>query len=257
MSGVVNVVMKRGYEGDVFKLRGGTSTMGGRDRVDAQWTGGRTGENWSVTYAFQYYYQEMLYGFQRDDWDLRRNPAADPRLGIDPTAALRIRRGGTSSSNPLIALPAGTCERWGDELVDWTYRRIRSGNVQTLGNACGSWNDERYVHLSKGKNEAAAYVFGTYNFTDTLEGWASAQVWDSKAESLGGFESITGPHTDGVGRRGDFYDPQFGAVIGPTRLLTPVDLGGVESMNQHYKERSILPWGCAASSATGSTGTRR
>ncbi len=239
VSGVVNVVMKRGYEGDVFKLRGGTSTMGGRDRIDAQWTGGRAGEDWSVTYAFQYYYQEMLYGFQRDDWDLRQNPAADPRLGIDPTAALRIRRGGTSSSNPLIALPAGTCQRWGDELVDWTYRRISGGNVQTLGNACGSWNDERYVHLSKGKNEAAAYLFGTYNFSDTLEGWASAQIWDSKAESLGGFESITGPHTDGVGRRGDFYDPQFGAVIGPTRLLTPVDLGGVENMNQYYEERSF------------------
>lgn len=239
VSGVVNVVMKRGYDGDVFKLRGGTSTMGGRDRVDAQWTGGRTGENWSVTYAFQYYYQEMLYGFQRDDWDVRQNPAADPRLGVEPTAALRIRRGGTSSSNPLIALPAGTCQRWGDEFVDWTYRRISGGNVQTLGNACGSYNDDRYVHLSKGKNEAAAYVFGTYNFTDDLEGWGSLQMWDSKVESLGGFESITGPHTDGVGRRGDFFDPQFNAVIGPTRLLTPVDLGGVENMNQHYKERSF------------------
>lgn len=239
VSGVVNVVLKRGYEGDAFKMRGGTSTMGGRDRVDLQWTGGRVGENWSVTYAFQYYWQELLYGFQRDDWDLRRNPAADPRIGVEPTASLRIRRGGTSSSNPLIALPAGTCQRWGDEFVDWTYRRISGGNVQVLGDACGSWGDERYVHLSKGKNEAAAYVFGTYDFSNGMEGWASLQMWDSKAESLGGFESITGPHTDGVGRRGDFYDPQFGAVIGPTRLLSPADLGGPESMNQHYKERSV------------------
>ncbi|MBN8803276.1 MAG: TonB-dependent receptor, partial [Stenotrophomonas acidaminiphila] len=44
VSGVVNVVLKRNYEGDVFKLRGGTSTMGGRDRADLQWTGGRRGE---------------------------------------------------------------------------------------------------------------------------------------------------------------------------------------------------------------------
>ncbi|WP_182336597.1 TonB-dependent receptor [Stenotrophomonas acidaminiphila] len=238
VSGVVNVVLKRNYEGDVFKLRGGTSTMGGRDRADLQWTGGRRGEDWSVTYALQYYEQELLYGFQRSDWDRRRNPAADPRIGAEPTAMLRIRRGGTSS-NPLIALPEGTCQKWGGEFIDWTYRRISGGNVQTLGDACGSWNDERYVHLSKGKEEAAAYVFGTYDFNDALQAWASLQVWDSKAESLGGFESITGPHTDGVGRRGDFYDPQFGAVIAPTRYLSPVDLGGVAEMNQHYKERSV------------------
>lgn len=239
VSGVVNVVLKRGYEGDVFKLRGGTSTMGGRDRADLQWTGGRSGDDWSVTYALQYYEQELLYGFQRDDWDLRRNPAADPRIGPEPTSMLRIRRGGTSSSNPLIALPDGTCQKWGGEFLDWTYRRISSGNVQTLGNACGSWNDERYVHLSKGKEEAAAYVFGTYDFNSALQGWASLQVWDSRAESLGGFESITGPHTDGVGRRGDLYDPQFGSVIAPARYLSPVDLGGVAAMNQHYKERSV------------------
>ncbi len=156
VSGVVNVVMKRGYDGDAFKLRAGTSTMGGRDRVDLQWTGGKTGENWNLTYALQYYNQEMLYGFQRDAWDLRNNPMIDPRLGAQPDAGLRIRRGSTSSSAPLIALPQGTCERWGGEFVDWNFRRINGGAVQSLGNACGTWNDARYQHLSKGKSEAAA-----------------------------------------------------------------------------------------------------
>ena len=239
VSGVINVVMKRGYDGDDVKVRAGTSTMGGRDRVDLQWTGGRTGDNWNVTYALQYYNQEMLYGFQRDDWDLHKNPVVDPRLGIQPDAGLRIRRGSSSSSSPLIALPVGTCDRWAGELVDWNYRRISGGAVQVLGNACGTWNDERYVHLSKGKSESAVYVFGDYQFSDALEGWASVQAWDSQAESLGGFESITGPHTDGVGRVSSFYDPQFASVIAPTRYLNPVDLGGVESMNQHYKERSV------------------
>lgn len=239
VSGVVNVVLKRGYEGDEFKLRTGTSTMGGRDRADLQWTGGKSGDNWSVTYALQYYNQELLYGFQRDDWDLRSNPKVDPLLGVQPGSGLRIRRGSSSSSSPLIALPEGTCERWGGEYVDWNFRRISGGKVQSLGNACGSWNDDRYAHLSKGKSEAAGYVFGNWDITDSLEGWASLQVWDSKAESLGGFESITGPHTDGVGRRSDFYDPQFGSVIAPARYLTPVDLGGVQSMNQRYKERSV------------------
>ncbi|MGO1070436.1 TonB-dependent receptor domain-containing protein [Lysobacter sp. CA199] len=239
VSGVVNIVLKRDYHGDEVKLRAGTSSMGGRDRIDLQWTGGKTGERWGLTYAFQYYNQELLYGFQRDDWDLRANPSPDARLGVQPDAGLRIRRGSTSSSSPLIAPPAGTCERWGGEFVRHTYKRVSSGNVQSLGDACGTWNDVTYQHLSKGKNELAGYVFGTWNFTDDLQGWGSVQAWRSRVESLGGFESITGPHTDGVGRRGDFYDPQFNAVIAPTRVLTPVDLGGVEQMNQHYRERSL------------------
>lgn len=239
VSGVVNIVLKRNYQGDEVKLRAGSSTMGGRDRFDLQWTGGKTGERWGVTYAFQAYNQELLYGFQRDDWDLRANPSPDPRLGVQPDAGLRIRRGSSSSSSPLIAPPAGTCERWGDEFQRHTYKRISSGNVQSLGDACGTWKDVGYQHLSKGKNELAGYVFGTWDFSDDLQGWGSVQAWRSRVESLGGFESITGPHTDGVGRRGDFYDPQFNAVIAPTRLLTPIDLGGVEQMNQHYRERSL------------------
>lgn len=239
VSGVVNVVLKRNYNGDQVKLRAGASTMGGRDRFDLQWTGGKTGDNWGLTYAFQYYNQELLYGFQRDFWDLRANPVVDDRLGIQPDAGLRIRRGGTSSANPLIAPPAGTCEKWDGEFVNWTYKRISNNNVQTLGNACGTWNDAGYQHLSKGKNEGAAYVFGTWDFTPNLQAWASVQAWWSKATSLGGFENITGPHTDGVGRRGDFYDPQFSTTIAPTRLVTPMEVGGVEGMNQHYKERSL------------------
>lgn len=239
VSGVVNVVLKKNYEGDELKIRGGTSTMGGRDRLDVQWTGGKTGDRWGLTYAFQYYNQEILYGFQRDFWDLRRNPAPDPRLGVEPDAGLRIRLGGTSSSRPLAATPAGVCERWGGEFVRYTYRRVSSsGNLSNLGVACGTWNDAKYVHLSKGKNELAGYLFGTWDFNEDLQGWASLQAWRSKTESLGGFESITGPHTDGTGRRSDFFDPQFNTVIAPRRVLTPVDLGGVEQMNQHYKELS-------------------
>jgi iron complex outermembrane receptor protein len=237
VSGVVNVILKKNVDGQELKLRGGTSTLGGRDRFDAQWVGGASWDRASLVYALQFYEQELLYGFQRDDWDLRRNPNPDPRLGVQPDAGLRIRRGGTGSSNPLIAPPAGTCERWGGEFFNHTYRRVNSsGNVVPLGNGCGTWNDAQYVHLSRGRQDVSGYLYGTWNFSDDLEAWASLQVWRSKTESLGGFESITGPHTDGVGRRNDFFDPQFNAVIAPSRRLTPVDLGGVRNMNQHYRE---------------------
>lgn len=239
VSGVVNVLLKRNYSGDEIKLRTGTSTMGGRDRVDLQWTGGKTGEDWSLTYAFQYYTQDLLYGFERDDWDLQRNPGANPLIGVQPDNGLRIRLGGTSSSRPLAAMPAGTCEKWGGEFVDADYRRVSGGKVVSSGKYCGTWNDAKYQHLSKGTRELAAYLFGNREINSNLRAWGSVQGWRSAAESLGGFESITGPHTDGEGRIKSFYDPQFKAEIAPERRLTPMELGGVKNMNQHYKERSL------------------
>ena len=239
VSGVVNIILKRGYEGDEVKLLTGTSTLGGRDLVDLQWTGGKTGEQWGLTYAFQYYYQEILYGTQRDHWDPRREPNFDPRTGIIADPGLRIRVGADSSTRPLAPYPAGTCEKWGGDFHDTPFLRVSNDQVLNMGNYCGYWGDARNESLSKGKNELAGYVFGTWTFSPNVEGWASLQAWDAKAKSHGGFESITGPHTDGVGRIGAFYDPQFATVIGLDRLLTPFELGGIASMNQHYKERSV------------------
>lgn len=53
VAGVINVILKRDYQGDQVRLRGGTATEGGRDSFDVSWAGGRTGENWSLTYALQ------------------------------------------------------------------------------------------------------------------------------------------------------------------------------------------------------------
>lgn len=239
VSGVVNVVLKRDFEGDEIKFRAGTSTMGGRDRFDLQWSGGKTGEQWGLTYAFQYFNQEILYGTQRDHWDPRLDPTADPRTGIEADTGLRIRLGSDSSSRPLYQFPDGTCEQWGGDFHDTPYLRLSGGQVRDMGNYCGYWGDSRNQSLSKGKSELAGYLFGTWTFSPELEGWASLQAWHSKASSHGGFESITGPHTDGVGRIGSFFDPQFDTVIGLDRLLTPYELGGLESMDQHYKEYSV------------------
>lgn len=242
VAGVVNVVLKKGHEGDALKVRTGTSTMGGRDRLDVQWTGGRAGEDWSLTYAAQYYYQDILYGFERDFWSRSANPAPNPVLGEVPslTRGVRIRR--TTGDQPRnITPPEGACERWGGEFVNWLEQSFSSstGLITDRGWQCATFNDEGYQHLSKGKQEVAGYLFGTRDFANGMQGVASLQVWHSRAKSLGGFESITGPHVDGVGRRSTFFDPNFGAVIETHRGLNPVDLGSVEAMNQDYYERSV------------------
>lgn len=108
VAGVVNVVLKKNYEGDVFKLRTGTTTTGGGDFADLQWVGGKTGDKWSLTYALQYFADEPIYGYQRDFMDSRLdNPLPPDVVGIQPAAAVRINRVGLPANTPntFIAPP--------------------------------------------------------------------------------------------------------------------------------------------------------
>lgn len=241
VAGVVNVVLKKGYQGNDVKLRGGTSTLGGRDRLDAQWTGGLKGDRWGLTYALQYYQQDILYGFDRDFWHRNANPDPDEVLGVVPSLTMGARARRTSGAQPRnLTPPTGACERWGGEFINWMEQSFSAttGQITDRGFQCATFNEDGYQSLSKGKEEGAAYVFGDWAFTDRLEAFASLQTWHSWADSLAGFESVTGPHVDGVGRRSTFFDPTFNTVIETNRGLSPVDLGSVERMQQEYYERS-------------------
>ena len=111
VAGVGNVVLKTNYEGDVVKRRGGTTTTGGGDFGNVQWIGGKTGDNWSLTYAFEYFADEPVFAFQRDFMDSRRDNPLPGSLGVQPVSTHRISRS-TGGANSYFAPPAGTCSRW-------------------------------------------------------------------------------------------------------------------------------------------------
>ena len=100
VAGVVNVVLRTNYEGNVLKVKGQTATDGGRDMGDIQWVGGKTGDNWSITYAFESYNVESLFGWQRDFMDSAEdNPAPRaPSRWPTATAAVATSRRSVSSS---------------------------------------------------------------------------------------------------------------------------------------------------------------
>src|SRR3546814_2867287 len=54
VAGVVNILMKSNYEGDLITLRGGTTTPGGGDTGRAQWVGCNAGRNGTLTSAVEY-----------------------------------------------------------------------------------------------------------------------------------------------------------------------------------------------------------
>lgn len=252
VAGVINIVLRKNFEGDIFKLRTGTTTTGGGDYADLQWVGGKTGDNWSLTYALEYLADEPMYAFQRDFMDSREdNPLpAVAAVGNQPVGTLRIIRSGlpTGSVNH-IAPPSGACQRFGEEYVDWTYRTAYpashplAGQIYTQGDACGYWKDVGYQSIANGNNDLSGYLYGTYLFGNGMEAWASLTGYHSKSELTGGVEAFTGPHIDGPtgGTVTTFFatNPGINGNVQIQRVFTPQEYGGIEGTHQKFTEKSL------------------
>ncbi|WP_287130771.1 MULTISPECIES: TonB-dependent siderophore receptor [Gammaproteobacteria] len=234
VAGVVNIVLKTNFEGDLLKVKGSTTTDGGRDRADLQWIGGKTGDKWSVTYAVEYFNSEPLHAFQRDFMDsLLDNPLPPDYVGIQPTGTMRVRDR-TKSANSYIAPPPGACEQFGDEWVRHNYRSANAAGVITnLGQACGSYKDVGYQTISNGNNDMSAYLYGTFDFDSGVQAWASLQTYWSRAKYTGGTQFWGGPTVGGL-----WYDQGLGTIVDAQRVFTPQEAGGVDKLMSKNDEKS-------------------
>ncbi len=243
VAGVVNIVLKTNYEGNILKVKGQTSTDGGRDIADIQWVGGKTGDNWSVTYAFESYNAEALWGYQRDFMDSAADNPAPPgtyplaagngRGGYQPPIGIQIRRLSSTGATQGYVLPAGR-----DCSASSLYRYhfyTSSATGANLGPGCGYDRFPAEQTVSNGSNDLSGYVYATFNFTDNLEGWASAMAFHSRSRLGGGVEQWQG----GPQPSANFYDPNLGMRIFPIRAITPETYGGSEGTYQKFEEDSL------------------
>lgn len=239
VAGVINVVLKTNYEGNLLKLKGQTSTRGGRDIGDLQWIGGKTGENWSVTYAFESFNSEPLFAYQRDFMDSAADNPAPPGVngsagvgGYQPPIGIQVRQISATGGTLRYLQPAGRDCSGSDSYRPHTYTSSVSGN--TLGPGCGYDRYPAEQTVLNGNNDLSGYVYGTYNFNDNLEAWASVMAYNSRSRLGGGVEQwFGGPQPNAT-----FYDPQFGARILPIRALTPETYGGSKGTFQKFEENS-------------------
>ena len=107
VAGVVNVVMKTNYDGDLLTLRGGTTSRGGGDSGRAQWVGGKTSDAWNLTYAFEYLAREEIFASQREFMDsYRDDPSVDP-ANATAVIGLRLRNRLIGTGLSSYVYPAG------------------------------------------------------------------------------------------------------------------------------------------------------
>lgn len=245
VAGVINVVLKTNFEGNEIRLKGQTSTQGGRDIGDLQWVGGKTGDNWSVTYAFESYNAEPLFGWQRDFMDSAEDNPAPPGVngtpginGYQPPIGIQLRRLNANGTTNSYIQPAGRDCSGSSFYRPHTYVGSTSTtlfpNGQPLGPGCGYDRFPAEQTVLNGNNDLSGYVYGTYNFNDNLEGWASVMAFHSRSRLGGGVEQwFGGPQPNAT-----FYSPNVGFRVLPIRALTPESYGGSEGTFQKFEENS-------------------
>ena len=237
VAGVVNIVLRENFEGNQLRLVAGTTTNGGGDSVNVEYTGGTSGDRWTAVYAMQYSENEPVFAGQRDFLsDTRNNPYG---IAVNPALSLATLRLSASPSGPVnhnIFYPgAAACDRFGYATVTTAAR----------GTYCGSFTQPGSRSIMNGSRAISGYTYGTFDISDTLQAFGNVMYYTSDAKASSGTE-FWGTSGDQFNRTSAgaatsaYYDPQFGSLVQLQRVFNPFELGGAEAASTLFDETT---WG--------------
>ena len=124
---------------------------------------------------------------------------------------------------------------------------MREGLAETvtdLGYQCGYIDNFGYNTLDNGQNNQHSYLYGTYNFTDSLQAWSSLALY----ETLTAHQS--NPPAAVLFAGGDYtwFDPGFvdkdhpngRTITSAVRQFTPAEVGGgLDQFENHTRNRYV------------------
>ena len=234
VAGVVNIVLRKNYEGNQVKATVGTTEQGGGNNYKLELVGGSAGERWSGLWAFQYDKIDPIFGNQRDFmYDQRNNPWG---LTVNPALSLVAIRASASAAGPInhnAIYDAAACNAFG-------YRTVTTA---ARGTYCGSDTQSSSRSISNAQKNLSAYGYGTFDITDNLQAFASATVYKSDAKASSGTEfwSTSGDRamlTSTGGTTSVYYDPTLRHLVQLQRVFNPFELGGPEAASTLFDEKT-------------------
>lgn len=222
VSGVINVILKKNYDGDDVSVRLGTTTEGGGDSWNVQWVGGKTGDSWSLTYAIEHLDRDEILAGERDFMDSYRD---EP--GIDPAEAtgvsgvmLRDRLNGNTQIYPGGGLDE-VCGRF--DHLEAQVRDFGSGPVDR----CYYFDYPATQGIRNSDSNTSGYTYFTKDFSNNMQLTLSFNIWDQEANATSNTEFWAG---------GLYYDPQFDSIFDTQRIFSPAETGGGK---QIFEETSM------------------
>jgi len=233
VAGVVNIITKTDFNGDTIRLRGGTTTRGGGDTGQLQWSGGRTGDRWSLTYAFERLDREAIVASQREFMDSyydHPGNRADPASPNASISGVYLRQGttylwptatGLSSSADALA---EACAATNPEFTPY-----KTSDSLAAPNRCGAFGYYEGRSVQNGYGKTSAYLSGTFDFSDEVQGYAQVLANRSEDESSSQTHYYIGEGAFTV------YDPDLGLVTAQ-RIFLPSEVGGIKNIEDLLEE---------------------
>ncbi|MET0130453.1 MAG: TonB-dependent receptor [Stenotrophomonas chelatiphaga] len=233
IAGVVNIVLKEHYDGNLVRLTTGTTSNGGGDTVNLEYTGGRTGDRWSAVWALQYSDREPVFASQRDFLaDTRNGPLGEV---TNPGLSLIAIRGLASANGRVNHNAYYPGEEKCDALGFTTVTTAARGTY------CGSYDTSATRSISNKRQFYSAYGYGTFDLNETTQLWASANYYTTEAKASSGTE-FWGTSNDQFNRLSTggtsafYYDAGLRDIVQLQRVFTANELGGSEAASTLYDE---------------------
>jgi iron complex outermembrane recepter protein len=239
VAGVVNVILKTNFEGDELSLRVGTTTRGGGDSSRLQWVGGKTGDQWSATYAIEYLEREEIFASQRDFMDsYRDDPSSTPTSDL-PVEGIRLRN---RSAGGARIWPGGVTQNCSGTFGE--FEEFVHPVAPALGQLCGYYGFPATQQIRNADSNLSGYFYGTYDFTDNLQAFAQVSLSQANAKVASSTQfwssSLDDTFTNQLnGVQGVFFAQNLGVFVDAQRIFTPSEVGGLGSQQSTFKERSL------------------
>lgn len=233
MAGVVNVILKKRYQGDDLSLQMGGDTRGGQQFGDFTWTGGRSGDKWHVVYNFEHSNRSALWGKDRpwsdgvDDAGYGTWNPADRLFGYQYDTQGASALSLTNSDGKYITPPAGSCEsfpyfqRAESKSIGTSGDQV-TGPVTDNGSYCAQPQVFRNWVLAPGYRTNNGYVYGEYEVNPDLDVYGSVALYETH-----GWTQTQRPFAYAMGGLPvPFYDAGSGQVISSySRQFTLAEIG--------------------------------
>ncbi|MGA6182208.1 TonB-dependent receptor [Stenotrophomonas sp. NPDC077421] len=223
IAGVVNIILKRHYDGVGINVRAGTTEQGGGDNQRVQAVGGGSGDQWDAIFGLELGNRKAIYGSQRDFMDSLTD---DPR-GVAPlptAVAYRRNAGSGNYIDPGLDGCDATSGLYGGSV-------FRAQNPRQ-GAYCGS-NDAAatFWTVQTEKRNIDAYSALTWRLNDRQELFADAAIGTARI-----YNNTRAPTW--TSSRNYFYNQNSGQLETWYRRFAPEEIGGVQSNANRFLEQS-------------------
>lgn len=223
LTGVVNFILKKDYEGTTLRARGGAYSEGGGSTARFSITNGFSAfeDRLNSVTSVQYESRKPVWGYQRDLTDsVNQKGYSAPIASRDYLVFGYQNLAADGLDNFGYLLPDGIdCSSVASQFGGTEGLRNRPGS----GDYCGSFYSPGYKTIRSGKDSLQLYNHTTFAVNDNLQLYAEALYNHDETTYSSGSNYMWW----GTGSKyGYYYDPDYDSLLNLQRAFSPEDIGG-------------------------------